>query len=613
MTLDFSRSSPACAGPVNIARSTAIAACYVALKHVFPDVPANAGVLRADRVRHPRHARCSASRRRSRSAATPRPSCALIDVSFRRVRQGRARARQRLRLSARSTRCRSPATAQDGRRWVMFSFFGGGHGGNPEGDGLNHGNAPISTATIPPLEILEAAYPGDVHRNGRCGRTAAAPGRIAAGSARSTRSSCWTTASRRRSCSASAASLRPLGVAGGEAAALNRFSYRQDDGERTPPMASKMVGVQIARGQRVRLETPGGGGYGDPFDARPGARRARRARWALSRRRRRRATTASASGVDGAVDQAATTALRARSRHDQAGPIVGVDVGGTFTDVFVLDETARRVRTAKVPSTRGDQSAGFLEGIARRSAASPSIALDRARHDRRHQRAAGAQGRAHRRHHHARASATCWRCAAATGRSTWGLWGEFAPVVPTRPAPRGGRAHAGRRHGPHSVDPDEVARGGAGAAGRAGAEALCDLLHQRLRQRRRTSAARRGGARGLAERACHRRHRDPARDPRVRARSRPTALNAYLQPVVGGYLDRLEGGAGRRTASPATFLIVQSNGGVMSVDDRPPPAGAHRAVGPGGRRHRRRGDRRARRASPTSSPATWAARPSTCR
>ena len=41
----------------------------------------------------------------------------------------------------------------------MFSFFGGGHGGHPNGDGLNHGNAPISTATIPPLEILEAAYP----------------------------------------------------------------------------------------------------------------------------------------------------------------------------------------------------------------------------------------------------------------------------------------------------------------------------------------------------------------------------------------------------------------------------------------------------------------------
>ena len=45
MTLDFSRSSPPCDGPLNIARSTAIACCYVALKHIFTDVPANAGCL----------------------------------------------------------------------------------------------------------------------------------------------------------------------------------------------------------------------------------------------------------------------------------------------------------------------------------------------------------------------------------------------------------------------------------------------------------------------------------------------------------------------------------------------------------------------------------------
>jgi N-methylhydantoinase B len=46
MMLDFSRSSPACLGPINISTATTVAACYVALKHAFPDVPANAGVLR---------------------------------------------------------------------------------------------------------------------------------------------------------------------------------------------------------------------------------------------------------------------------------------------------------------------------------------------------------------------------------------------------------------------------------------------------------------------------------------------------------------------------------------------------------------------------------------
>ena len=38
LTVDFSRSSQACAGPVNISRSTTIAATYVALKHIFTDV-----------------------------------------------------------------------------------------------------------------------------------------------------------------------------------------------------------------------------------------------------------------------------------------------------------------------------------------------------------------------------------------------------------------------------------------------------------------------------------------------------------------------------------------------------------------------------------------------
>jgi N-methylhydantoinase A len=39
--------------------------------------------------------------------------------------------------------------------------------------------------------------------------------------------------------------------------------------------------------------------------------------------------------------------------------MIGVDVGGTFTDVFVLDEATGKARVAKVPTTRPDQSGGF--------------------------------------------------------------------------------------------------------------------------------------------------------------------------------------------------------------------------------------------------------------
>src|SRR5690242_13844253 len=43
--------------------------------------------------------------------------------------------------------------------------------------------------------------------------------------------------------------------------------------------------------------------------------------------------------------------------------IVGVDVGGTFTDLFLFDEAERAFRTAKVPSNRGNEAAGFMQGL----------------------------------------------------------------------------------------------------------------------------------------------------------------------------------------------------------------------------------------------------------
>ncbi|MGA0017948.1 MAG: hydantoinase/oxoprolinase N-terminal domain-containing protein, partial [Burkholderiaceae bacterium] len=44
---------------------------------------------------------------------------------------------------------------------------------------------------------------------------------------------------------------------------------------------------------------------------------------------------------------------------------VGVDVGGTFTDLFVLDEHSGEVRIEKVPSTRGNEAQGFMQGMQR--------------------------------------------------------------------------------------------------------------------------------------------------------------------------------------------------------------------------------------------------------
>ena len=80
MRLDFSRSAPPCDGPLNIAYSTTVACCYVALKHLFttfPPMPA----ARADRVRHP-DTTLLGSRRRARSAGYTETILRVIDVIF---------------------------------------------------------------------------------------------------------------------------------------------------------------------------------------------------------------------------------------------------------------------------------------------------------------------------------------------------------------------------------------------------------------------------------------------------------------------------------------------------------------------------------------------------
>ena len=155
LSLDFTGTAPATAGPVNISRGTAEAAVYVAIKHIFPGLPANAGVMRPLDITIPDKSLLSAEFPAPTGGYTE-TILRMIDVIFSAMAQA---APDRVVANAYGTinALSLAGHRADGRRWVMFSFYGGGHGGSAEGDGLNHGNAPISTATIPPVEILEAA------------------------------------------------------------------------------------------------------------------------------------------------------------------------------------------------------------------------------------------------------------------------------------------------------------------------------------------------------------------------------------------------------------------------------------------------------------------------
>ena len=307
MTLDFSRSAAPCDGPLNIARSTTVACCYVALKHLFTDVPANAGCLAPIDFVIPETTLLGVSAPRPVGGYTE-TILRVIDVifgAFAKAAPQRANGSPFATINALSL----AGWREHGRRWVMFCFFGGGLGGNPQGDGLNHGNNPISTATIPPVEILESLYPV-MFTQWALRPDSGGPGRHRGGLGAIYEVEALAESGAEVFVLGERGKYPPFGVNGGGPAALNRFVYETDAGERTPPLVSKATDIRIRPGQKVRLETPGGGGFGDPGSRDP-QQVARDVRFGYVSRAAAARDYKVALAADGSVDAAATAALRA--------------------------------------------------------------------------------------------------------------------------------------------------------------------------------------------------------------------------------------------------------------------------------------------------------------
>ncbi|HYM31122.1 MAG TPA: hydantoinase/oxoprolinase family protein, partial [Candidatus Cybelea sp.] len=242
--------------------------------------------------------------------------------------------------------------------------------------------------------------------------------------------------------------------------------------------------------------------------------------------------------------------------------VVGVDVGGTFTDVFVFDEAGGRCLTAKVPTTRADQSKGFIEGIRAGVSDIRDIATIV------HGTTAGT-------------NALLERKGAKTGLittrgfrdvlemrrrdrpHTWGLWGQFTPIVS-----RDLRLEVAERtlaDGSIHTPVDAAAVKQAARELRAlGAEACCIFFINAYANDENERIAFEA-----AKSVWPNEHLVASSQilPEIREyeRASTAALNAYLQPGIGNYLARLaasleSGGFGGQ------ILIVQSNGGVMTVE-----------------------------------------------
>jgi N-methylhydantoinase A len=246
--------------------------------------------------------------------------------------------------------------------------------------------------------------------------------------------------------------------------------------------------------------------------------------------------------------------------HGRARAIVGVDVGGTFTDLFYFDEESREFRTNKVPSNRGDEAVGFLEGLQSFGAISELSSIV-------HGTTVGTNALLERKGARIGLITTkgfrdVLEMRRRDRRHTWGLWGDFIPVV--------------ERDMRCEVDERVMSDGGirvpvdiaatltlARHLLSQGAEALAIVFVNAFanpeNERRALAAVREIWPNDNV--ACS---TEILPEIREFERTSTTALNAYLQPVVGSYLAKLDraldsGRFGGR------FHMVQSNGGVMST------------------------------------------------
>ncbi|TRD15359.1 hydantoinase/oxoprolinase family protein [Palleronia caenipelagi] len=242
--------------------------------------------------------------------------------------------------------------------------------------------------------------------------------------------------------------------------------------------------------------------------------------------------------------------------------MIGVDVGGTFTDVFVLNEADGTASVAKVPTTRPDQSGGFLDGIGREVQDLSEIAVVV------HGTTAGTNALLERKG--AKTGVICTeglRDVLEMRRRdrprTWGLRGDFEPVVDRcnrLEVPERTLADGTART---PVDLDAV-RAAAKMLQAQGCECVAVLFANSY-----ANTTNEDEAVAMLREVWHNEHVSASSEilPEIREFERfsTTALNAYLQPEVSGYLGRLER-ALKAGGFDGEFMVVQSNGGVMAVD-----------------------------------------------
>lgn len=269
VVFDFAGSSAPCAGPMNSVRATTVSAVYLAMRHIFPDVPLSAGAFEPFEIRGIEGTFLDAHYPRPVSGCAAEVSQRIAEAVFAALVQAIP---DRVPAAPAGTSGNFALGGHDpetGRDFVMYQISGGGYGGNADHDGLSNGCSTIGISKAPPIEIMEQRFPVLYRRyalhegSGGAGRQRGGFGvdyevELLRGTARA-------------SFVMDHGRTGPLGALGGADGAVNRVEVIRGGETLIPEHLSKAQDIPLGPGDRVRVRTPGGGGYGLASERDPAA------------------------------------------------------------------------------------------------------------------------------------------------------------------------------------------------------------------------------------------------------------------------------------------------------------------------------------------------------
>ncbi|MFO7635057.1 MAG: hydantoinase B/oxoprolinase family protein [Caldilinea sp.] len=261
VTFDFAGTAPVVHGSLNAVIAITQSACYYVIRCLIDeDVPMNAGCFAPVHVVAPENSLVNAGPPAAVAAGNVETSQRITDVVLGALAQALPD-----QIPAASQGTMNNLTigglSDDGRPFAYYETIGGGMGASADGDGLSGVQVHMTNTLNTPAEALELAYPFRVRRYGLRARSGGAGTHRGGGGIvreyEMLTSATVTMISERRA-------VAPWGIAGGEPGQCGCNTLIHVDGSEEI-LPSKFT-RRLHAGERLRVETPGGGGWGSRED-----------------------------------------------------------------------------------------------------------------------------------------------------------------------------------------------------------------------------------------------------------------------------------------------------------------------------------------------------------